>query len=94
LPAPLAETVLEIDVQGQQFFDTPVPLIGPIGFYEKMLPATASPGAAGRTLLGRSVRLILDPDFAAIVFGWLRNAKTGSLTPLPQLIESRLGEVF
>jgi len=62
----------------QQFFDTPVPQLGPNGYYEKLLrdiSPSASPGAAGRELVGRSVRLISDMDFAAIVFDGFKETR-------------------
>lgn len=67
-----------IKLSEQQFFDVPVPQIGPNGCYEEFLrnvPLDAKPGVRGRELQGRSVRTISNIDFAAIVFDGFKETR-------------------
>ena len=52
---------------GRLPFDEPVPLRGPAGYREAALRAVTDPKAVGRALQGRSIRPLVDDDFAAIV---------------------------
>lgn len=47
-------------------FDEPVSLRGPLGYREAALRAVADPKAVGRALQGRSIRPLVDDDFAEI----------------------------
>jgi len=59
-------------VDGYLPFDVVVPLRGPQGFYETALAAVPDPTRIGAALQGRSVRVIADAEFAAIVRAGLR----------------------
>lgn len=57
-------------------FDTPVPLRGPYGYWEAPLRALTDIRMIGRTLQGKSVRVIAEDDFAAIVLAGLGDLPT------------------
>lgn len=57
-------------------FDTPVPLEGPFGYWEKLLRAVPDRRAIGVTLQGKSVRPVGEEDFAAIVLAGLGELPT------------------
>jgi hypothetical protein len=54
-------------------FDSVVPLRGAEGFYEGLLARVANSSLAGRELQGKSVRLIPDAEFGAIVRAGLQD---------------------
>lgn len=54
-------------------FDRVVPLKGPTNFYERLLAGVGNPSLIGRELQGKSVRLLSDDEFGAIVRAGLQD---------------------
>ena len=74
-------------------FDGVVPLDGPGGAYEEVLRAVGTPARRGVALQGRSIRVVDDRDFAAILLAGLRETLSPANAVRLELDPASVGDV-